>query len=135
MGKLKKIEITKKGKITLIVIGAVLVILGIVLFFVMKAPKRVEPDFLNLNVTPISVDSKWDEEKLSLILHVNSKAQLTYNVYPENATVEEIKFNNFDRDIVQIDSRGVITGKKTGMTELQIRSGDAKSFRIKVYVY
>ncbi|MBQ7141238.1 MAG: hypothetical protein IJO32_07035 [Bacilli bacterium] len=132
---MNKIEITKKGKITLIIIGTVLVILGIVLFFVMKTPKAVEPNFLNLNVTPISVDSKWDEEKLSLILHVNSQAQLAYNVYPENARVEEITFNNFDRDIIKIDSLGVITGKKTGITELQIRSGNAKSFRIKVYVY
>ena len=131
---MKKIEITKKGKIILIVVSSILV-LSIILFVIFKMNKKVEPQLLSLNVTPITEDTKWDMDQLSLILHINSKARLTYNVYPEEAKVEEIRFNNFDRDIINIDSLGVITGKKTGMTELQIQSGEAKSYRIKVYVY
>lgn len=130
---MKKFEITKKGKIILIVISSIL-ILTVIVFLIIKA-NNPKLESLNLNVKPVTENSKWDADKMALILHVNSKAQLTYSVYPEKAKAGEIKFNNFDRDIINIDSLGVITGLKTGITELQIRSDEIKSHRIKIYVY
>lgn len=129
---MKKIELTKKGKIVLSIMFVIIIFVVALILFMSN---KNELEFLDLNVTPISEDAKWDEDQLSLILNVHSKAQLTYDVYPEDAKVEEISFNNFDRDIINIDSLGVITGLKTGTTELQISSGDTKSYRIKIYVY
>ena len=128
---MKKLD--KKSKIILILISSI-IILTITLFLILKA-NNPKLENLNLNVTPISENSKWDDEHLSLILHVNSKAQLTYDTYPKKVKIKEIEFNNFDRDIINIDSLGIITGLKTGMTELQIRNDRVKSLRIKVYVY
>ena len=130
---MKKIEITKKGKIVLSVVGVIVLIgiIGLIIFFTTN--NKVEQ--IGLNVDVLTEGDTMDYETNTLILHIDSKAQLSYFTMPKNKKID-VNFNNYDKDVISIDSKGIITGLRAGKTEIKIYDKNyVESNLIRVYVY
>jgi len=130
---MKKLELTKKGKLVIIILGILLLISIIFLAIYLNNNHKIEN--LVLDIESYNEQTMMIYEQNLLVMHVDSEAQLKYTTYPKNKKIDVI-FNNYDKDIIKIDSLGRITALKTGKTELQIfDKNNLESNIIRVHVY
>ena len=129
---MKKMELTKKGKIVTIIF-CFIILIGIILFVIYNSSNKISG--INLDVNLLSEGDKIVYEENLLILHVDSKVQLNYTTVPDNKEIE-VKFNNYDEDIISISSKGILTALKSGKTQIQIYDKNNISSNIfTIYVY
>lgn len=62
-------------------------------------------------------------------LKVNETLQLTYGVYPKDATNQSVTFKSSDESIATVSQAGLITGKKTGTATITITTSDGNYSR------
>ena len=126
-------EKKKKKMVLILIISTVILISGVLgLIIYNKNNKNIK--FLFLEVELLSEGDQIDKNENIIILHINSKAKLTYTSYPNKENLD-ISLNNYDKNILNIDSLGNITALKTGKTELKIYHENIVSNSIIVYVY
>ncbi len=129
----KRIELTTQGKW---VLGAALIlIVGIVLFFIFgMGNNKIKAIFLETEILDVGDSIEYEGSDIIVRMHMDSSVQLSSVVYPTQKK-QDIKFNNYDKDIISIDSEGLLRGKKVGQTTLQIGIGKILSNKVTIYVY
>lgn len=129
----KRIELTTQGKW---VLGAALIlIVGIVLFFIFGiGNNKIKAIFLETEILDVGDSIEYEGSDIIVRMHMDSSVQLSSVVYPTQKK-QDIKFNNYDKDIISIDSEGLLRGKKVGQTTLQIGIGKILSNKVTIYVY
>ena len=79
----------------------------------------------NISVQEIEVESiELDKSRTSV--KVNKSVQLKANIYPEDASNQEVEWLSDDDNIAIVDSTGLVTGKKAGTVNIICRSTNGK---------
>lgn len=87
----------------------------------------------NISVQAIEVESiKLNKIKISI--KVNKSTQLQAEVYPKDASEQEIQWLSGDDDIAVVNSTGLVTGKKEGTVNIICRSANGKEASCTVVV-
>ncbi|MGN0448447.1 MAG: Ig domain-containing protein [Acutalibacteraceae bacterium] len=57
---------------------------------------------------------------------VGKSRALQYNIFPENATNQEVKWKSSNTDVADVSSSGVVTAKKAGITSISVTTVDGE---------
>ncbi len=72
-----------------------------------------------------------------ITLKINETYELDVQILPENATNKGVDYTTSDKNVVKVDSKGVITAKSIGEAVITVASKEnpelKKTFRVKVY--
>ena len=128
---MKKIELTKKGKIILSILGVLIV--GIITFLVI--PKN--------NIEGISIEMAMPNEGfvvddpifgMTVELKVGKKIKLLETIHPEKAKNKKTEYVSENPEIAYIDEEGNLVGKSAGATRIysQTPNGKIKSNIIEI---
>jgi len=129
---MKNLELTKKGKIILSVLGVL--IIGLIIYLVI--PKN--------NLTSLSIEMEMPNEgKLvddpilgtTLELRINERIKLLETIYPEKSK-SKTEYVSEHSEVAYVDEEGYIVGKSVGTTKiyLQTTNGKIRSNTIKITI-
>lgn len=87
----------------------------------------------NISVRDIEVEN-INLNKIKISVKVNKSIQLQAQIYPEDASNQEIQWLSEDDDIAVVSSTGLVTGKKAGAVNIVCRSVNGKEASCTVMV-
>lgn len=86
------------------------------------------------NTSTVSV-SDIELEKTTLYLSRYEEQRIYYTVVPSTASNQSVTFSSQNTAVATVDENGVVYGKKTGNTQIQVQSADGQVTKyVKIYV-
>lgn len=129
---MRKLELTKKGKIILSVVGVL--IIGIIIFIIVPKNKI---EGISIEMAMPNVGKVVDDPILgtTLELKVNGKIKLLETIHPSKAK-GKTEFVSENKEIAYIDENNNIVGKNIGTTKIysQTKNGKIKSNIIEITI-
>lgn len=90
-------------------------------FTITKKAKNNKKDDQSASVSKIQLN------KSKITLKVGKKLTLKATIEPENAAYEKITFTSSKKAVATVNSKGVVTAKKTGIATITVKAGNKKA--------
>lgn len=130
---MKQIELTKKGKIILGIIGVL--IIGLIIYLVI--PKN-KVEGLSIEMAIPNEGKIVDNPILgtTLELQVGKTIKLLDTIYPKDIKNAKVEYISENENVAYVDENNMIVGKSVGTTKiyLQTTNGKIKSNSIKITI-